>query len=106
MPKIIFIEPDESRREVQGEAGRTVMDAACANLVKGILADCGGSCSCATCHVYVDDAWAARLPAPSADELLLLDGAVDLLPTSRLSCQIRISEALDGLVVRCPKSQI
>ncbi len=105
MPKITFIAHDGASQEVEAEAGSTVMEAAIRNLVPGIEADCGGACACATCHVYVDEAWVEKTGEPSPMEEDMLDFAFDVQPTSRLSCQIKISEALDGLVVRTPEQQ-
>jgi 2Fe-2S ferredoxin len=82
------------------------MNAATLNSLPGVEAVCGGFCSCATCHVYVDDAWITRLPVPSADENEMLDGtAANRLPGSRLACQIRMTSDLDGLTVRMPEMQ-
>lgn len=106
MPEITFIDQDGTERTVEAEIGATVMETAVNNDVPGILATCGGSCSCATCHVYVDEDWFDRLPAPQIDELDMLDTAHDLEPTSRLSCQLTVTEELDGLVVRTPLRQI
>ena len=76
------------------------------NSVQGIIAECGGGCSCATCHVYVDPAWIDKLRQRSDLEVDMLDAACDLQPNSRLSCQIEVSEALDGLIVRMPAKQV
>jgi ferredoxin, 2Fe-2S len=81
------------------------MDGAIKNNVPGIDADCGGACACATCHVYVDPAWSDRTGAPSAMEESMLDFAENVQDTSRLSCQIKVSDELDGLIVRMPESQ-
>lgn len=81
------------------------MQAATENMVPGILADCGGACACATCHVYIEPPQAAQLPPPSLDELSLLEGALDTRPSSRLSCQVKLAPQLDGLVVQIPVSQ-
>ena len=105
MPKITFIEHDGTAHTVDAAIGKTAMDAAVDNNVPGIDADCGGECACATCHVYVDDAWAEKTGGASAMEESMLDFAEDVRPTSRLSCQIRVSDALDGLVVRMPENQ-
>lgn len=102
MARIVFIRPDGIRQDVQATAGKSVMDAAVRNNVPGIDAECGGSCSCATCHVVVDDVWIGRLPPKSRDEDATLDYAVGVRPNSRLSCQIVVSDALDGLVLRLP----
>jgi 2Fe-2S ferredoxin len=106
MPKITYIDVDGTSRTVEAEVGATVMETAINNDVPGILATCGGSCSCATCHVYVDEAWYERLGPLSLEELDMLDTAHDLEPTSRLSCQIQVREELDGLTVRTPPRQI
>jgi 2Fe-2S ferredoxin len=106
MPKITFIEQDGTERTVEAELGATVMETAIQNDVPGILATCGGSCSCATCHVYVDEEWFDRLPDLSLDEQDMLDTAHDLEPNSRLSCQILVTEEIDGLVVKTPPRQI
>ena len=81
------------------------MEGAVKNLIPGIDADCGGACACATCHVYVDPAWTAKMPPKQDMEETMLDFAQELEPTSRLSCQIKVTPELDGLVVRMPKSQ-
>ena len=82
------------------------MDGALDNNIPGIIGQCGGGCTCSTCHCYVEAAWVERLPAPHPDELDLLEYAVDRQATSRLSCQIRLTEDLDGLVVRLPERQL
>jgi 2Fe-2S ferredoxin len=106
MPKITFIDNDGSARTVEAEVGSTVMETAVQNDVPGVLATCGGSCSCATCHVYLDEQWFEKLGPLSLDELDMLDTAHDLKPTSRLSCQITVTEELGGLVVTTPPRQI
>jgi 2Fe-2S ferredoxin len=106
MPTITYIDQDGTERTVEAEVGSTVMETAINNDVPGILATCGGSCSCATCHVYVDEEWFDRLPPPEIEELDMLDTAHDVEPTSRLSCQITVTEEIDGLVVRTPLRQI
>jgi ferredoxin, 2Fe-2S len=105
MPQITFIEHDGTTHTVEAEIGSTVMETAIRNGVTGIVAECGGACSCATCMVYVDEAWLDRLVPRSAEEEDMLDFAFDAKPTSRLSCQIKIEPALDGLVVRTPAYQ-
>ena len=105
MAKITFTQPDGSHQVVDADAGMTVMEAAKKNLVPGIEAECGGACACATCHVYVDDAWREKVGPPSEMEEDMLDFAHDVRPTSRLSCQIKMSDALDGLVVHVPERQ-
>jgi 2Fe-2S ferredoxin len=106
MPKITYIQPDGSSQTIEAELGSSVMETAIDNDVEGIVAECGGACSCATCHVYVDPAWAERLEQPDAQEDGMLDCVLDRQPTSRLSCQIEVTEELDGLVVRVPESQL
>ena len=105
MAKITFIQPDGTRQEVLAEPGMTVMEAARKELVPGIEAECGGACSCATCHVYVDDAWREKVGPPSEMEEDMLDFAFDVRASSRLSCQIKVSDDLDGLVVSVPEKQ-
>lgn len=106
MPTIHYILKDGTTKTVQAPDGVSVMEAAVRNNVRGIDAECGGSCSCATCHVYVDEAFADRLAAPDEMEAELLEGvAAERQSTSRLSCQIPMSPALDGLTVRVPARQ-
>jgi 2Fe-2S ferredoxin len=105
MAKITFIQPDGTRQEVVAEPGMTVMEAARKELVPGIEAECGGACSCATCHVYVDEAWRDKVGPPSQMEEDMLDFAFDVRASSRLSCQIKVGEELDGLVVSVPEKQ-
>jgi 2Fe-2S ferredoxin len=105
MPKITYIEHDGTSRTVDAEAGTTVMETAIRNGVPGIEAECGGACSCATCHVHVDDAWTEKAGKPSPMEEDMLDFAFDVRPTSRLSCQIKVTDELDGLVVHTPEQQ-
>jgi 2Fe-2S ferredoxin len=105
MARITFIEHNGTRHEVDAEPGMTVMEAAIKNSVPGIEAECGGACACATCHVYVDEAWVEKCGKPSEMEEDMLDFAFDVRPTSRLSCQIRVSDAIDGLIVRTPEKQ-
>ena len=105
MAKIIYIEHDGTTQEVEAQDGATVMEAAIKNLVPGIEADCGGACACATCHVYVDPKWMPAVGGASEMEEDMLDFAFDVRDNSRLSCQIKVTEALDGLVVRTPEKQ-
>ena len=106
MPTIRFIQADGSARELSAPDGTSAMQAAMGAGLAGIVAECGGSAMCATCHVYVDEAWVDRLPAPLANELEMLEcTASERLPTSRLSCQIKMSAALDGIVLRLPLAQ-
>src|SRR5258708_3399562 len=106
MPKITYTDSEGHSRTVEADLGATVMETAVNNDVPGILAVCGGSCSCATCHVYVDEEWFAKLGPLSLEELDMLDTAHNLEPTSRLSCQIVVTEEIDGLKVRTPARQI
>lgn len=105
MPKITFIEHDGTEHVVDAEAGMTVMEAAIKNMVPGIEAECGGACACATCHVYVDEKWTEKTGQPQDMEEDMLDFAFEVRPSSRLSCQIKVTEELDGLVVRVPEKQ-
>ena len=105
MTSITFIEASGKSRTVDAEDGSTVMETALRNGVPGIEAECGGACACATCHVYVDDAWIEKLPKPEQMEEDMLDFAFDVRPGSRLSCQIKVSPALDGLSVTTPEKQ-
>ena len=105
MPRITFIEHDGAEHTVNAETGATVMEAALRNGISSIVAECGGGCTCATCLVHVDDAWSAAVGPPSAEEEEMLDSAFEVRPTSRLSCQIKVTEALDGLIVRTPSYQ-
>jgi 2Fe-2S ferredoxin len=105
MPKITFIEHDGTVHTVEAEIGSTVMETAQRNSVTSIVAECGGSCTCATCLVHVDEKWSEVVGKPSAEEEDMLDFAFEVKPTSRLSCQIKVTEALDGLVVHTPAYQ-
>ena len=105
MPKITYIEHDGTVHTVEAELGSTVMETAQRNNVTSIVAECGGACTCATCLVHVDEAWSAVVGPPSAEEEDMLDFAFEVKPTSRLSCQIKVTQALDGLIVRTPAYQ-
>jgi len=105
MVRIIFRDHLGQIREVEAEAGSTVMEAAIRNGIPGILAECGGACACATCHVYVDEAFMPLVGEPEPMEEDMLDFAFDVRPTSRLSCQIRVRDNLDGLTVTTPQKQ-
>ena len=105
MPKITFIEHHGKEHVVEGETGMTVMEVAIKNSVPGIEAECGGACACATCHVYVDEAWMEKTGTPEDTEEDMLDFAFDVQDNSRLSCQIKVTDELDGLVVRLPEKQ-
>jgi ferredoxin, 2Fe-2S len=107
MPKVIYIEHNGARHEVDVPVGRSVMRGAVENNVPGIDADCGGECACATCHVYVDPVWLDAIGAPSPDspEVSMLGFAAAAQSNSRLACQIEMRDVLDGLVVRMPEGQ-
>ncbi|WP_339758759.1 2Fe-2S iron-sulfur cluster-binding protein [uncultured Hoeflea sp.] len=105
MTKISLIAFDGTRFDVDAENGSTVMENAIRNSVPGIEAECGGACACATCHVYVDEKWVEAVGSPEAMEEDMLDFAFDVRPTSRLSCQIKVRDDLDGLVVHVPERQ-
>src|ERR1700744_113016 len=105
MAKITYIEIDGGEHVLDVKPGLTVMEGAVKNNVPGIDADCGGACACATCHVYVDQAWMDKVGKPSAMEESMLDFAEGVEPNSRLSCQIKVTDALDGLRVTTPESQ-
>ncbi|MFT4279057.1 MAG: 2Fe-2S iron-sulfur cluster-binding protein [Rhodopseudomonas sp.] len=105
MPSITFILPDGERRTTEAAVGDTAMYAALSLGLDGIVAECGGNAVCATCHVYVDEGL-SKLPPVDGNEDDLLDGtAAERLPNSRLSCQIKLTDDLDGLVVRIPDRQ-
>ena len=105
MAKITYIEFDGTEHQAEVRNGLSVMEGAIKNNIPGIDADCGGACACATCHVYVDEAWREKVGGPSAMEESMLDFAENVEPNSRLSCQIKVTDALDGLTVRMPESQ-
>ena len=105
MAKVTFIAHDGKEHVVDIAEGWSLMEGAVKNGIPGIDADCGGACACATCHVYVDDEWTERVGSPEAMEEDMLDFAYDVQPNSRLSCQIKVRDALDGLVVRVPERQ-
>jgi ferredoxin, 2Fe-2S len=105
MAKLTFIQKDGTRQEVEGQNGMTVMEAAVKNMVPGIDDDCGGACACATCHVYVEPDWMERVGPRNEMEEDMLDFAFDVRENSRLSCQIKITDTLDGLTVKVPEKQ-
>lgn len=105
MIKITYIESDGTEHAVEVRPGVSVMEGAVTNNVPGIDADCGGACACATCHVYVDEQWRAAVGDRTEMESSMLDFANGVEPNSRLSCQIKVTDALDGLIVRLPRSQ-
>jgi len=106
MPNVTYVQPNGETQTINAAFGASVMHAATSNGVPGIEAECGGACSCATCHVYVDEAWLDRLPPMGEDEEGMLEcTAAERRPNSRLSCQISMDDELDGLVVRTPETQ-
>jgi 2Fe-2S ferredoxin len=105
MAKVTYIEHNGKEHVIDVAVGTTVMEGAVKNNIPGIDADCGGACACATCHVYVDDAWLGKTGKAAAMEESMLDFAEGVTEASRLSCQITVSAELDGLVVRLPQSQ-
>jgi ferredoxin, 2Fe-2S len=105
MPKITFTDSAGHSRAVDADIGSTVMEVAIRNSIPGIEAECGGACACATCHVYVDDAWVAKTGKAAPMEEDMLDFAYDVRVNSRLCCQIKVSAELDGLVVMTPEKQ-
>jgi 2Fe-2S ferredoxin len=106
MPKITYIEFSGQQHTVDAEVGQSLMQVATDNMIPGIIADCGGNCSCATCHVYIDTSWQARVTPPEQGERDMLDCALYVQENSRLSCQVNVTPELDGMVVRLPESQI
>jgi len=105
MPKITYIEHDGKSHEIEVANGLSVMEGAVQNNIPGIDADCGGSCACATCHVYVDEKWFIKLPKKDSAEEDMLDMAYEPKKFSRLSCQLTVTNELDGLVVKMPSKQ-
>jgi 2Fe-2S ferredoxin len=105
MAKIIFTDHAGTSREVEAKAGTSIMEAAVQNMIPEIDADCGGACACATCHVYVDDAWLGKLKEKDDMEESMLDFAENVQDNSRLCCQILMSDDLDGIKVNTPESQ-
>jgi 2Fe-2S ferredoxin len=106
MPRITYIEHNGNEHTVDVPVGLTVMEGAVNNNIPGIDADCGGACACSTCHAYVDPDWVAKLPAREDMELDMLDFAYEPNERSRLTCQIKVTPEMDGLVLRLPEKQI
>lgn len=107
MPTVTYVQPDGTPRSIEVPNNTSVMMGAIRNSVRGIEAECGGACSCATCHVYVDAEWAGKLAPPDEGELEMLEGVVaERRPESRLSCQIAMRPELNGLLVRLPERQV
>ncbi len=106
MPKIIFVDADGTQHEVEAKSGISIMENAIANNIDGIEAECGGSCMCATCHCFIEEDHAAKLPAMDSDEDEMLGfAAEERRPGSRLSCQVKMTDELDGIVVNLPAEQ-
>ncbi len=105
MPQITYIEANGAEYEIDVPVGNSVMQGAVDNMIDGILAECGGACACATCHCYVDENWTAKVGPASDIEKEMLEATPDPRDNSRLSCQIEVTEELDGLIVRLPESQ-
>jgi 2Fe-2S ferredoxin len=105
MAKITFIDFEGTARTVEGETGSTVMETAIKHGVPQIEAECGGACACSTCHIYIEEAWREKVGEPSPMEVDMLDFAFNVQPNSRLSCQIKVRDDLDGLTVRTPERQ-
>ncbi len=105
MAKVTYVQADGDTKEVDVPNGQSVKDGAVNNLIPGILAECGGACACATCHVYIDDAWTEKVGPAGAVEKDMLDFAMDPKENSRLSCQVDVTDDLDGLVVHVPIEQ-
>lgn len=105
MPKIIFVNHDNSREEVTVASGTSVMQAAINNGIDAMVAECGGACSCATCHCYIDPIWLAKVAPASSTEADMLECVVNPQENSRLGCQIVIQDELDGIIIKLPESQ-
>jgi len=106
MPRIVFVEPTGEERAVNASEGTTIMEAARSGGIPGIIGDCGGYLNCATCHGYVEQEWLAKTSPVSEAESEMLDSAFDRRENSRLLCQITISSALDGIIIRVPGRQV
>ena len=105
MPKIIFIDKSGKNKSAEVDAGLSVMEGAIQNDIPGIDADCGGAMACATCHVYVEEKWLNKIPKVEDAEVDMIDMAFEPKKNSRLSCQLIVSDELDGLTVTTPKQQ-
>jgi 2Fe-2S ferredoxin len=106
MPIVTFIRFDGETQQERGDLGQSVMQVAVNAGIPGVIADCGGLATCATCHVHIDAAWLEKLPPPSRDEAEMILCTVDPDERSRLSCQVRLTEELDGIVVHLPETQL
>lgn len=105
MPRIIFIQSNGAETAIDAPNGRSLMQVATDNSLPGIVAECGGCCSCATCHAFIEGDWFNRLPPAGATEESMLEGLLEYQPNSRLTCQIEVTEEMEGLRVRLPTSQ-
>ena len=105
MAKITYVDHDGTKHLTDVQSGLSLMEGAVKNNISGIAADCGGACACATCHVYVDESWRERIGPSSSLEDSMLEFAQNSRPSSRLSCQVKITDEMDGLVVHLPESQ-
>lgn len=105
MIHVTFVDDQGVTRTVETEPGESAMRCATHHLISGIVGECGGSMACATCHGYVDDDWIGKIAEPSAQEREMLSGCIDVRPNSRLTCQIRLEDMLDGLTITVPDSQ-
>lgn len=105
MPNITFILADESVKVVEAIEGDSIMQTAVDNDIEEITANCGGNCSCATCHCIIDDAWMSKVGAADEDETAVMESAIEVTANSRLSCQIKVTDALNGIVVHIPSSE-
>lgn len=105
MPTITFIEPNGLSHETDAPVGRSLMQVALDNLIESIAAECGGSCSCGTCHCYIDEPWLEDAGAPDEMEQALLEGLQELKPNSRLSCQVIVTDKMEGMIVRVPEQE-
>ena len=105
MPRVTFISADGAATEASGDVGQSVMSVAVNAGIEVILAECGGACACGTCHCYVDVAWVQRLSPPSDGEAAMIDCVIAPRPESRLTCQLRLTDELDGLVLHLPAAQ-
>ena len=105
MPRVTFVAADGTVTEATGEIGQSVMSVAVNAGIEVILAECGGACACGTCHCYVDAAWLDRLPSPAPDEAAMIECVIDPRPESRLTCQLQLSDEMDGIVLHLPAAQ-
>lgn len=106
MPRLVFVQPDGTEHSVEADIGLSVMEVAVKHGIHGVIGECGGTCCCSTCHCYVTPEWAPRLPPKSDDEADLLDFAWEPRETSRLTCQITITDEVDGMVLEVPAQQL